>query len=327
MKKGQTPHVSVIITTIGGYESVRTTIEHLNKQTVRERLEVIVITPPPKWPDAVRKEFKLFYNCSLIEADIDNELYKAWASAVHQSSAPVVAFGENHAFPEPKWAEPLIEAHKGPWAGVGCVFKNANPDGIKSRAQMYMTYGRYTETVESGETDDLPGHNTSYKRPILLDYGSELKYMLTRTDIMHMDLRSRGHRLYIEIKAGFRYINVSKTLSILLDLFYNGQLYTADLVNYKKWSPMQRFVHALLEPMIKLKHFKGTLESIRRAGEWNRLVPSALPIILFGHTAHFFGKVRGYFTGSSDIRRKINSYELEKFKYITEQDIKHVSNL
>jgi hypothetical protein len=262
-----------------------------------------------------------------MEADLDSDLYDSWVRAVNRASAPVVVLGENHAFPEPEWAEALIEAHKGPWAAVGCVIKNVNPDSVNSWAQLYMTYGRYTEPVESGEINDLPGHNTSYKRSILLDYGDELRNMLIRTNIMHMDLRARGYRLYMENKAGTNHVNVSRTSSILLDLFYNGQLYTAALVQYKRWSISERILHSLLEPLIILKHFQGTLHAIRRAGQWNKLMPAALPIIVTGLSAHFLGKLCGYASGFGNTQEKINSFEFDRFKYITEQDIKRISNL
>jgi hypothetical protein len=190
-----------------------------------------------------------------------------------------------------------------------------------------MTYGRYTEPVEPGEINDLPGHNTSYKRSILLDYGDELRNMLIRTNIMHMDLRARGCRLYMENKARTNHVNVSKTSSIFFDLFYNGQLYTAALAQYKRWSISKRILHSLLEPLIILRHFQGTLQSIRRAGQWNQLIPTALPIIVTGLAAHFMGKILGYLIGFGNTQRRINSFEFDRFKYLTEQDIKHVSNL
>ena len=327
MKNDQPPLMSVIITTGPGYESIRTTIKYLKRQTVKESLEIIIVSPALEWSAAIEDEFKDFYSTTLIEADIDTELYDTWVTAVRRSNAPIVVFGENHAFPEPEWAEAIIEAHKGPWAAVGCVIKNVNPDSVNSWAQLYMTYGRYTEPVESGEINDLPGHNTSYKRSILLDYGDDLRDMLIRTNIMHMDLRARGYHLYMENKAKTNHLNVSKTSSILSDLFCNGQLYTAALAQYKRWSISKRILHALLEPLIILKHFRGTLQSIRRAGQWNQLIPAALPIIVIGLAAHFMGKLRGYVIGFGNAQQKTNSIEFDRFKYITEQDIKRVTNL
>jgi hypothetical protein len=327
MNKEKSPLMSVIITSIASYESIRTTINHLRKQTVKEHLEVIIVSPQMDVPESDQAGFSDFYDVIRMEADLDSGLYDAWVDAIRRAGAPIVVFGENHAFPEPQWAEALIDAHKGPWAGVGSVIKNANPGSINSWAQQYMTYGRYSEPLESGETDDLPGHNVSYKRSILLAYGSDLRYMLIRTNIMNMDLRARGHRLYMEGKARVDHVNVTKTVSILSDLFYNGQIYTAALAHYRRWSLSKRFFYALLEPLIILKHFQGTLHAIKRAGRWKELIPAALPIIVTGLTAHFFGKIWGYTAGFGTVQKNINSFEFDRFKHITEQDIKRVSNL
>ena len=319
--------MSVIITTIGGYESVRTVIEHLKMQTVADRLEVIIISPSMRLTAAEEAELKHFSNSIIMEADLDNGLSDAWVDAVNESRAPIVAFGENHAFPEQQWAEALIEAHKGPWAGVGSVIRNANPGSINSWAQLYMTYGQWTGPIGSGEAEDLPGHNSSYKRSILLEYGSELKHMLVRTNIMNMDLRARGYRLYMEERAAVVHINVSKTSSILPDLFYNGQLYTAALVHYKRWSVLKKIFHALLEPLIILRHFQGTMHSLDRDGQRKKLVPAALPIIIAGLTAHLFGKLKGYAAGFGNAQKKINSYEFDRFKHLTREDIAELSKL
>lgn len=327
MNEGKSPLMTVIITTIGSYESIRTTIKYLREQTVKEHLEVIIISHQLVVPESDRAGFGDFYNVIIIDADLERDLYDAWVRAVHVSQAPIVAFGENHAFPEPQWAEALTEAHKGPWAGVGSVIRNANPGSANSRAQLYMTYGRWTGPIESGEVEDLPGHNSSYKRSILLEYGSELKHMLIRTNIMNMDLRRRGHRLYMENRAAVNHINVSRASSILPDLFYNGQLYTAALVHYEKWPVPKRLYHALLEPLIMLRHFQGTLQSLERDGQMKDLVPAALPIIAAGLTAHFFGKLNGYAVGFGNAQEKINSYEFDRFKHLKREDIAELSKL
>lgn len=325
--KTRSPLISVIITTIGGYESVRTVIEHLKMQTVADKLELIIVSPSMKLTAAEAAGLINFNNFILLEADLETGLYDVWVTAVNVSRAPIVAFGENHAFPEPGWAEALIEAHNGPWAAVGSVIRNANPGSINSRAQLYMTYGRWTGPVESGEAEDLPGHNSSYKRSVLLEYGSELKHMLVRTNIMHMDLRARGYRLYMEKMAAVIHVNVSKTSSILPDLFYNGQLYTAALVHYKRWSVSKRFLHALLEPLIILRYFQGTVRDLTRDGQREKLVPAALPILTAGLTAHLLGKLKGYAAGYGNAQEKINSFEFDRLKHITGEDIAEISKL
>lgn len=324
---GSAPLMTIAITTASGYDSIRITIEHLKKQTVCGELEIIILAPPVEWPDDLGEKLGCFHGYTVLETDLDDGLYNAWAEAVGKARAPIVAFGENHAFPEPGWAEAVIEAHKGPWTAVGCVFKNANPGTVNSWAQLYMTYGQYTEPVLSGEAGDLHGHNGSYKRDALLNYGDRLGNMLIRANILHMDLRAKGHRLYMEDRASIYHVNVSKTVSILFDLFYNGWLYTAALADYKGLSRFERLKGIIMEPPIIAGHFLGTLGSIRRAGKTRELLPRALPIIASGLAVHMLGKMYGYVAGYGSAQKHINSYEFDRYKYITAEDIAHIEKL
>lgn len=322
-----TPLMTVIITTVFGGGSMRIAIEHLKNQTVAGDLEIIILGPPGAWPDDMEENLGGFQGYTIMEVDLDNGLYGAWVEAIKKARAPIVAFGENHAFPEPGWAEAVIEAHKGPWTVVGCVFKNANPDTGNSWAQLYMTYGQYTEPVRSGEVGDLHGHNGTYKRDSLLKYGDRLGNMLIRANMLHMDLRAKGHRLYMEDRAVIYHVNVSKTVSVLLDLFYNGWLFTAALADYKRLSRFGRLKGIMMEPPIIMKHFLGTLGSIRRAGKSSEILPSALPIIISGLAVHMLGKMYGYVAGCGSAQKHINSYEFDRYKYITAEDIEHIEKL
>lgn len=326
-KTGNAPLMTVIITTVSGGGSMRVAIEHLKNQTVAGDLEIIILGPTGAWPDGMEENLEGFYGYEIMDVDLDEEPYAAWAEAIGKARAPIVAFGENHAFPEPEWAEALIEAHKGPWTAVGCAFKNANPGTGNSWAQLYMTYGQYTEPVRSGEVGDLHGHNGSYKRDALLNYGDRLGNMLIRANILHMDLRAKGHRLYMEDRASIYHVNVSKTVSILFDLFYNGWLYTAALADYKGLSRFERLKGIIIEPPIIARHFLGTLGSIRRAGKSRELLPRALPIIASGLAVHMLGKMYGYVAGYGSAQKHINSYEFDRYKYITAEDIAHIEKL
>lgn len=323
----KSPLMTIIITTASGGGSMRVAIEHLKKQTVASGLEIIILGPPDAWPDNMEENFGGFYGYEIMDVDLDNGLYAAWVEAIEKARAPIVALGENHAFPEPEWAEAIIEAHKGPWTAVGCVFKNANPDTANSWVQLYMTYGQYTAPVRSGEIGDLHGHNGTYKRAALLEYGDMLGTLLVRANILHMDLRAKGHGLYMEDKAVIHHVNVSKALSIILDLFYNGWLYTAALADYKKLSRFERLKGIIMEPPIIAKHFLGTLAGIRRAGKSRELLPRALPIIVSGLAVHMLGKMYGYVAGHGSAQKHINSYEFDRYKYITAEDIEHIEKL
>jgi hypothetical protein len=83
----------------------------------------------------------------------------------------------------------------------------------------------------------------------------------------------------------------------------------------------------MMEPPIILKHFLGTLGAMRRAGKSRELLPSALPIVTAGLAAHMFGKVCGYVAGYGKAQKYINSFEFDRYRYITDKDIEHIEKL
>jgi hypothetical protein len=110
----------------------------------------------------------------VVRSDIfgHKQLVVRW-SCVRAASAPIVVFCEDHAFPDPTWAEALIVAHRRPYAAVGPVVRNANPSTVISGADCLIGYGPWLEISQPCEPEHLP-HATfsvivpTYERPELL---------------------------------------------------------------------------------------------------------------------------------------------------------------
>src|SRR5690606_27239485 len=124
-------------------------------------------------------------------------------------AAPIIALAEDHCFPDPQWAERLLAAHQHFWAAVGPGVRNANPRTAVSWADLFIGYGPWLIPSPSREAEFLPGHNTSYKRKILLDYADQLEKMMEAETLLHWDLREKGHRLYMESAAVVAHTNFS----------------------------------------------------------------------------------------------------------------------
>ncbi|MCL6546490.1 MAG: hypothetical protein K6T61_14805, partial [Bryobacteraceae bacterium] len=89
------------------------------------------------------------------------------------ASAPLVVMTEDHSLPEPGWAAALLEAHREHRAAVGPAIVNGNPESLLSWANVVIEYGEWLDPVQSRPVQHLPGHNTCYRRDVLLDYGEE----------------------------------------------------------------------------------------------------------------------------------------------------------
>ncbi len=311
--------MSVIICAPNGYHIVRKTVEHLRRQTAVDQLELIIMTPSLSTLDTTDSDLGCFYQTSIYEADT-NKIAQTRSIAVQKALSPIVVFAEDHSFPEPRWAEAMIHAHKGPWAAVGPVVCNANPGNVNSWAQYFMTYGRWSEPIESDEIDDLPGHNSSYKKEFLLQYDDELHIKLLREYFLHRDLRQRGYKLYLESRARTHHINVSIYSSILSDMYTGGRLFAAAQVLNDNWSPSTRLFRALYEPLVMFRYFLSILKNTKRSGKWKDLYPKFIPILVSGVSAHLFGKIVGYIFGLGNSEYKAHDFEFNRSKHITDSD-------
>src|SRR5262245_39100136 len=131
------PLLSVVMVFPDGYESRRKAISFLTKQTVREQLELVMVDYA--WVSLEPDEFKIivFGWNQIVPIQEIAYPWQGFDAGIRAARAPVVAYVEEHSFPEPTWAEALINAHDGPYAAVGSTIGNANPDTLCSWINMF----------------------------------------------------------------------------------------------------------------------------------------------------------------------------------------------
>jgi glycosyltransferase involved in cell wall biosynthesis len=219
------PQMSVVLITPDRYDTIRKTMKCLRAQTVRDQLEIVIVAPSAKGLNLEESESKEFCQFRVVEVGAIKSVGRARATGIREASAPVVVLAEDHCYPNRRWAEALIDAHRQPWAAVGPVIANANPGTKVSWASFFIGYGPWVGPAEAGLIDDLPGHNSSYKRAILLDYGPELEVMLEAESVLHWDMQAKGYRLYLEPRAKTYHLNFTRPSAFLRALFHFGRMF------------------------------------------------------------------------------------------------------
>jgi len=179
----ESPAISVILGT-DLYETVRPVVECLRRQTVKDRLELVIIAPRRSSLGMSDADGEGLAAVRFVEVGDVSRLAVARAAGVHAATAPIVVIGETHTYPDPSWAEALIRAHEGPWAVIVPGFGNANPNGPLSWAIFLLDYGRWLAGLPAGEIGLAPTHNSSYKREVLLSIGPALETTLAHGDEM-----------------------------------------------------------------------------------------------------------------------------------------------
>jgi len=275
-----TPAISAIVVAPFGYPHVRQLLRVLAKQTIRDRMEIVLVVPSRRDVDddaAAGQALSPFAARRIVEIGPMPALTAARAAGIAAASAPVVVLTEDHCFPVPGWAEALVRAHQGPWAAVGPVFEQPIQQEVFARTSCLMQYVPWTDPARTGEVDDLPGHNSSYKRSVLLEYGDRLSVMLAAESVLHWDLRRRGHRLWLEPEARVHHVYMTSPAASFTETFYIARGFSA--TRARGWSVPRRIAFAAASPLVPLVRLSRLIPRAFELG-WGSGLPAILTALV-----------------------------------------------
>jgi hypothetical protein len=309
-ESGRSADFAVLLVT-DELQTIRKTLAYLRAQTIRDHIQIVVGVPADSDVSADAPDFDGFADVRLVEVPAAS-VRDARAATLRGATAPIVAVGETHAFPRPDYAEKLVEAHQGPWAAVGPAMENANPSSVISWVELFMSYGPWFEP-RRGVANDLPGHNSSYKRRILLELGNRLEEVIGHSTSLHPELRAHGHELYVEPAARVDHLNPTLWRSYFALAFQAGRLYGA--LRSAEWALTRRTVYIAGSPLIPAvrlwKIVRGASRSTRGRAVILRVVPALVPMLV----SNAAGEVSGYLfgPGRTDV---LDDAELHRTRYV-----------
>jgi hypothetical protein len=146
-----------------------------------------------------------------------------------------------------------------------------------------MGYGPWMHPVKAGPAAFLPGHNSSYKKSVLLEYEYRLEDMMDSETALHLDLGRRGHRLYLEPEARAAHTNFALMSSWLPALYYAGRVFAASRAG--GWGVGKRLLYSLGSPLIPMVRLWRCMHELAKPGRPRELVPRMLPVLCPGLAA------------------------------------------
>lgn len=308
--------MSVIILAPDDYAAIRQTIANLIAQTAAAQLELIIVAPSQA-AIQLPAETGAFGAVAIVEVGKIISTPAARIAGAKVARAPLVAFVEDHAIYDPYWAEALIDAHRQGHAVVGGMFGNANPASLVSWANLLTEYGEWMNPV-ARTMPHLPGHNSSYKKEILLSYGSELEAKFVFESVLHWDLLKRGYTLFFEPRAKIYHVNYSRVTPTLQLRFYSGAVFAS--ARSRHWSMFKRLAFVAGAPLIPLVRFIRTLRNLRGASIPGWVMPRVLPWMLLFLIFDAMGELVGYARHVDDFVYKFSAMEYRRERYLTEKD-------
>jgi hypothetical protein len=312
-----TPALSVILITPAGYAEIEATVRYLRRQTIAHEVELVIAAPSAaavRVPDEHAAEL---HDVRIVELGRLDSLADARAQAVRATSAPVVAFGEDHSFPEPGWAAALVAPYAHGYSGVAPQMRNGNPDTGLSWAAMFLHFGGAVEPPGGFEADyPAASHNMSYRRDVLLELGDDLADLLLAELFLHEALRARGHRLWVEPAAGTRHVNISRLRAALAHAWVGGRLYGGLRRGFGEWSLLRRILYAGGSPLIPLLRLRRVVPQARRTRVGRAALPRALPPMVALLVVHALGEAAGYLFGAGSTRVRYSEFETRRDRFV-----------
>jgi hypothetical protein len=313
------PALSVILPTSRGLANVARTIRALRAQTVRHRLELVIVAPSANivLDPAVTEGFAGVQVIGV--GDVTSSSNRARVAGIRVARAPIVALAEDHSFPEPAWAEALLARHaEGTWAAVGPVVCNANPATATSWANMLLEYGPWIERDAPSTVSHLPGHNSSYRRDLLLAYGERLERLMEAETILQWNLARDGHRFLLEPAARTHHLNFSRLSSSVALRFNVGRQFAS--TRCVEWSPVKRLLYVLASPLIPLVQLRRILALLVRSPSRRQLLPRVLPVLVGAVTIGGIGEFVGYATGPGSSSSILGGIEFDRRRSLARVD-------
>lgn len=311
--------MSVIVLSPDRYSTVERTLNHLREQTIREKLEILMVVPSIEFfacDGKIHSEFGAF---RMIEIGMMGSEAEARAVGVREADAPIVVFTEDHCFPEPQWAEFLLQAHRQQWAAVGPAVKNANPWSLVSWTNFIIEYSHWAYPTSGGSMEHLPGHNCSYKRDILLLYGERLGKWLEMESTLHYDLQERGYSLYLENRAVINHLNYSCLRPSIVMRFVAGRLFAG--ARKRKWPHLKRILYVLGSPLIPWVRLVRIMKVLQHHKHVHP-IQKVLPLLIFLLVVDAAGEMTGYLLGEGNAICTITQMDFHRERYMTPLDRK-----
>lgn len=307
------PDLSVVLITPDTFETIRRTTTCIARQSANAQVELVIIAPESATIDVDQDLVAPLAGVQVVRLHSVTPTGPARAAAIRAARAPIVAFAEEHCFPDSGWAAALIDAHRGDHAAVGPAMHNANPGSIVSWADFLIGYGPWAAPTSKREVEYLPGHNSSYKRDALMEYDARLDDLMEAETVVMWDLRKKGRRLLLEPAAFTSHVNFGRWRSWLAVMFFNGRAF-AD-TRASQWPLAKRLTFVAASPIIPLVRLARTAGHARRVRRGPLFLAKVIPTIAVGLTVDAIGQMVGYAAGAGDAHERMAAFEWHRLNH------------
>ena len=315
------PTLSVIMITEDKYEVCRRTISYLLAQSVVDQIEFVLVGPSRGVMQVDEAELAPFHSFKIIEIGKVNSTGQGLAAGTLGSTADLVTYAEEHGFPPANLFEVMLRnAGEKNYQAYGWSIEPSNP-GAVAWAHIYAQFAEAVAPRPSGEVSRLGGHQSMYRRALLMEYKENLVDLFGSEAVLQEVLARRGIKLFMVGEVANGHTQISNFWLYIWHEFNAQRTFAVARLRNLEWGWGRRLVYVAGSPMIPFLRLRRALPFVRSTGRWNQLMPQIGLIMFAANCAGALGEALGYLTGSSEKASSERSkIELDRYSYVSKAD-------
>jgi hypothetical protein len=277
----------------------------LAAQSMPERMEIAIVdlapeAPPLQLPPGL---------APLLTSAPALSYGEARARALALTSAPLLAYLEDHVVPAPGWLDATLAAFDTGADAVNFSFENLNPASVTSRGCMLLAYGHWMAPMPPGPAGFIACHNVAYRRTALAPYLPDLPRWFEAEFFLHAHMRGRGLRFAQSSGAVLAHENWTRVSDACRDSGAFQQLFGSQRAALARWSfPRRLFYAAAMAACPPLHCARLARKLWRRAPHFAHFL-AALPVIFAVYSYGAWREAIGYLYGEQQSRRELTDVE------------------
>ncbi len=294
-----------------GFAELAEALRHLQAQTRRDAIEVVLVHTVAHAATIDRKAFRMFRRFVPVPVDHIPTVASAFAPALDAATSDVIAQVEDHVFLDPDWAAAVLDAHSRPSAAVAPRLANANPATAISWATFVASFAEAIASRPAGPVDSGPGHNTSYKVAVLRQYRDELQALYQSERVFHYRLRQDGHVILHEPHARQAHLNISMPRQAMAHALFGGIMFGA--YRARAMGVGEKALRTALAPLVPPMRLWRTWRLLSGTADLT-MPPTAWVLLSALLVSHAAGEAIGYWNLVADIEARYEHFELHRLE-------------
>ena len=293
--------MSVVIASVNGLPIIEECLESLGKQSIFEKLEVIVAD---RCGETVRTSIRRQYpQLILIEAPPQTTIPRLRALAFREASGDLVAVLEDHCLVDPDWAERMIEAHKKlEYPVIGGSVENAAREKLSDWAAFFCEYSQAMKPLPDGEVETVPGNNVSYKRWVL-DRFQHLIEPGIWDSILHEQMRKELIPIYSIPSITVHHKLSANLIWFLVQKFHFARSFAGTRFNGA--SRARRVFYSAASVLLPIILLKRIVSRVWQNGNYRSQLVKSSPTLLLLLIGWGLGEMVGYLAGPGSSSAKV----------------------